>query len=170
MVAAAVLAGCSSAPRPGTGTTTTRAPLPAGAEPSAISRMVCSARAQQELATPLGLSASVSAPTWADDTYSCRYSYSTGYFDLSVKELSSWAETYAYFGGLGARLHDTGTVTGLGQGAFSTADGSIVVRKDWKVLLVDITGLPSQFGMPATSRSDVAYTIADVIMGCWQGD
>ena len=59
---------------------------------------------------------------------------------------------------------------GLGQGAFQTTDGSIVVRKDWKVLLVDISGLPPQFGVPATSSGDVAVTVGDVILGCWSGD
>ena len=40
----------------------------------------------------------------------------------------------------------------LGQGAFQTTNGSVVVRKDWKVLLVDDTGLPAQFGTPPTRR------------------
>ena len=46
----------------------------------------------------------------------------------------------------------------------------MVVRKDWKVLLVDDTGLPAQFGDPPTSAGDVAVTVADVILGCWAGD
>jgi hypothetical protein len=168
LVAAVLLAGCAAAT--GSGTPTTRAPLPAGRLPSEISKMVCSAKAQSELASPLGVTATVAPPTWADHTYACRYRYPDGSFTLSVKELSSWSETHAYFDGLGARLGDTGKVTGLGQEAFTTSDGSIVVRKDWKVLLVDISGLPAQFGVPATSRADVAYTIADLILGCWRGD
>ncbi len=168
LVVAVLLAGCSATT--GGTTSTTRAPLPAGPLPSEISKMVCSAKAQSELAAPLGVTATVAPPTWTDHTYACRYRYPDGSFALSVKELSSWSETRAYFAGLGSRLGHTGTVTGLGQGAFTTADGSIVVRKDWKVLLVDISGLPAQFGVPATSRADVAYTIADSIMGCWQGD
>jgi len=58
----------------------------------------------------------------------------------------------------------------LGQAAFQEPDGSVVVRKDWKVLVVDITGLPAQFGVPPTSSGDVAVTVADVILGCWAGD
>ena len=58
----------------------------------------------------------------------------------------------------------------LGQAAFQTTDGSVVVRKDWKVLLVDDPGLPAQFGIPPTSSGDVAVTVADVILGCWAGD
>ena len=46
----------------------------------------------------------------------------------------------------------------------------MVVRKDWKVLLVDNTGLPPQFGVPPTSSTAVAVTVADVILGCWAGD
>jgi hypothetical protein len=46
----------------------------------------------------------------------------------------------------------------------------MVVRKDWKVLNVDISGLPAQFGNPATSRGDVAVTVADLILACWSGD
>ena len=167
---AVFVAGCGTSAARGTGTSTTSPPVPAGATPSAISRMVCSEKAEQELAGPLGVTATISTPTWVDEIYSCRYSYAAGSFTLSVKELSSWPETYAYFGSLGSTLGDTGRVTGLGQAAFVTRNGSIVVRKDWKVMLVDISGLPPQFGVPATSAADVAYTIADVIMGCWAGD
>ena len=89
---------------------------------------------------------------------------------MSVKELSSWAETDAYYDGLATQLGKTRTLQGLGQGAFQTTDGSVVVRKDWKVLLVDIKGLPAQFGVPPTSSADVAVTVGDVILGCWAGD
>jgi len=147
-----------------------RAPLPAGRNPSVISQMVCRPKAQREIAQVLGVRARVSRPTWVDHLYSCRYQYSDGDFALSVKELSSWAQTKAYFAGLGKQLGDTQSVTGLGQGAFETKDGSLVVRKDYKVLLVDISGLPAQFGKPPTSASDVGNTIGDLILGCWSGD
>jgi len=67
---------------------------------------------------------------------------------LSVKELSSWAQTKGYFAMLGRQLGDTGKLGNLGQGAFTTSNGSVVVRKDWKVLLVDITALPPQSVCP----------------------
>ena len=57
--------------------------------------------------------------------------------ELSVKELSSWAQTKAYFRSLGTQMGQVRTLKGLGQGAFQTTNGSMVVRKDWKVLLVD---------------------------------
>jgi hypothetical protein len=152
-------------------TTTTEAPQPAGVHPSAISKMVCNSEAQREIAEALGLEAvKISTPTWVDHVYSCRYEYNTGVFSLSVKELSSWDQTLGYFHGLANQFGSTGSLSNLGQDAFSETDGSVVVRKDWKVLTVDITGLPDQFGVPPTSSGDIAVTVADVILGCWAGD
>ena len=168
---AGLAAGCSSG---GTGSTATTAPKPAGATPSPISVQVCSHEAQQEMASALGETATVSTPTWADHLYSCTYSYPgstpTGSFTVSVKELSSWSETYAYYDGVAAAQGKSRDLEALGQAAFQTTDGSVVVRKDWKVLEVDNSGLPPQFGVPPTSSSAVAVTVADVILGCWAGD
>ena len=154
--------------------TTSLAPKPAGATPSPISVQVCSAEAQKDMASALGERASVSTPTWVDHRYACTYDYPgadpTGSFEVSVKELSSWAETTTYYDGLAAQLGNTRNLESLGQGAFQTTDGSVVVRKDWKVLLVDDSALPTQFGVPPTSASDIAVTVADVILGCWAGD
>jgi hypothetical protein len=118
----------------------------------------------------LAETASVTTPTWADHVYSCQYNYPRGSLALSVKELSSWPETLAYFHGLGSQLGVAKTLPNVGQGAFQTTNGSVVVRKDWKVLLVDPTRLPAQFGNPPTTASDIAVTVAVVILGCWAGD
>jgi hypothetical protein len=126
--------------------------------------------AQNEMATDLGVKAVVEDRAWVGHRYSCSYVFSNGTIRLSVQELSSWAQTFAYYHGLGRRLGDTGYLGNLGQGAFRAGNGDVVVRKDWKVLLVDITGLPSQFGVPPTSASAVAYTVADIILACWAGD
>jgi hypothetical protein len=170
--------GCGSSPsgpsQPAgsrSGTTTSQVPLPAGKYPSAISKEVCASDARHEIAEALGLKAlRISTPTWVAHLYSCRYEYSTGSFTLSVKELSSWTQTLDYFHGLGSQFGTARSLRNLGQGAFSETDGSVVVRKDWKVLTVDITGLPAQFGVPPTSSGDIAVTVADVILGCWAGD
>jgi hypothetical protein len=145
-------------------------PLPAGRNPSLIALMVCRPKAQREINEVLGVKATVTDRTWVDHKYSCRYGYPNGSFTLSVKELSSWSQTLAYFHGLGAQLGDTQTLGNLGQGAFRTSGGDVAVRKDWKVLLVDISALPPQFGRPPTGAADVAYTVADLILGCWDGD
>jgi hypothetical protein len=156
------LAGC--------GNTSTESPLSAGKSPSAIARMVCAKEAAGEIAQVVGAKASVTAPTWADHLYSCGYHYSKGTMVLSVKELSSWTETYAYFAKLAETLHKTAPVKGLGQGAFVAGDGSVVVRKDWKILLVDISGLHGMVGSPPNPRNTVALDAAAVILDCWSGD
>jgi hypothetical protein len=163
-VGAAGCSGGSAAP------STTLAPRPAGARPSSIAVEVCAEDAVTEINSALGEKASVSTPTWADHLYSCRYRYPTGSIGLSVKELSSWPETLQYFNGLATTMGKTRELPGLGQGAFQTSNGSVVVRKDWKVLLVDSSGLPAQFGVPPTPSGDVAVTVGDVILGCWAGD
>lgn len=164
-----LMAACGSGAVPPTAVQT-RAPLPAGRYPSRISKMVCSPEAQHEIAEAVGVTAVVQAPTWVGHRYSCRYTYPDGSFTLSVQELSSWSETYAYFRSLGATLGDAGAIPNLGQSAFATTAGSVAVRKDWKVLFVDIAGLPAQFGVPPSRSSDIAATVADVILGCWNGD
>ena len=156
-------------PRPAAGLAPP-APLPAGDTRQPIAKQVCQQEAQADIASALGEKATVSTPTWVDHLYSCRYSYPAGSMVLSVKELSSWAQTFAYFKVSASQMGNTRSLANLGQGAFQTTDGSVVVRKDWKILLVDISGLPAQFGVPPTSSGDVAVTVGDVILGCWAGD
>jgi hypothetical protein len=168
------VAGCSSTPASSSDSpsalSSSRHPLPAGRTPSEIAKMVCAREAQKEIAETLGVHASVSKPTWTGHAYSCRFEYRDGAFVLTVKELSSWPQTYSYFATLARKEGRTKTVPNVGQGAFQTDNGSMVVRKDWKILTVDISGLPSEFGKPPTSRGDVAVTVADLILACWAGD
>ena len=86
------IAGCGSG-----NASSAESPKPAGKSPSAIARMVCAEEAAGEIAQVVGAKASVTAPTWADHLYSCGYHYTEGTMVLSVKELSSWTQTYAYF-------------------------------------------------------------------------
>ncbi len=132
--------------------------------------MICKPKARQEIASVLGEFATVSHPTWVHHLYSCRYRYPTGSMVLSVKELSSWAQTKGYFRTLAKQMGTSQVINGLGQAAVETTDGSMIVRKDWKVLLVNSAGLPPQFGQPPTSSRAVAQSVADVILGCWDGD
>jgi len=147
-------------------------PQPAGSTPSPIAKMVCATKAATEIDEVLGEKASVSNPTWKNHLYSCDYRFKSGTMVLSVKELSSASQTSAYFDGLAQRLHKSLTIYGLShsEGAFRTEDGSVVVRKDYKVLVVDVSGLPRHFGEPETGLDEVSLTVAGVIMGCWNGD
>jgi hypothetical protein len=164
-----LVSACGSG-APAATTKSAERPLPAGPSPSLIALMVCRPKAQREINGVLGVTATVTDRTWVGHKYSCRYGYRNVSFELSVKELSSWTQTLAYFHGLGAQLGDPQPLANLGQGAYRTSGGDVVVRKDWKVLLVDVSGLPPKFGVPPTSATDVAFTVADLILGCWDGD
>jgi hypothetical protein len=108
-------------------------------------------------------------PTWVDHVYSCDYVYPHGaVIRLSVKEMSSPEETTAYFDSLAQKLGKV-EVQPIGQGAFTTNNGDLVVRKDYKVLLVDVSKLPASFGVPPDTRKDVAVNVGATIMSCWTG-
>lgn len=134
-------------------------------------KMICADEAQKDIyesATGVKTIAPFK-PTWVDHVYSCKYVYPNGaVMTLSVKELSTDAETTAYYNMLGEKLHKTDKQIGLPI-AFQAADGSVVARKDNKVLTIDVTKLPASFGVPAASRGDVAINVAATILGCWTG-
>jgi hypothetical protein len=143
---------------------------PAGPNPSASAQMVCAPEAQRELTTALGVTATaVTTPTWVDHVYSCNYAYPNGAIGVSVKELSSRAETTTYFASLRARLGQSQQLKGVAQGAFVSKDGSLVLRKDYKVLLVDTSNLPVPFGSGFSTRSQVSVGVGITVLGCWTG-
>jgi hypothetical protein len=137
--------------------------------PSESARMVCAREAQEEIASAIGVQAqAVTTPTWVDHVYSCMYRYPKGAITLSVKELPNLAATAAYYKSLGEKLGIAGHLYSLGQGAFITPGGDAVVRKDYKVMHVDVSGLRPDSTWPL-SRKDVAESITTTIMGCWTG-
>jgi hypothetical protein len=145
-------------------------PAAAGNTPSESAKMICATEAQGDIQAALGVRPKQPlVPTWVDHLYSCRYVYPTGVLVLSVKELASAAATSAYYDGMRAKYPGGGEVPGIGEAAYIAPIGSVLVRKDFKVLWVDISGLPPQLGSPAVSRADAAYRVAVVVMGCWTG-
>ena len=89
---------------------------------------------------------------------------------LSVKELSNKTETDGYFTSLAHRLGQTQRPQALDRGDFFTTKNLyFFVRKDYMVLLFDISGLPHQFGAPPYTRADIAIKVAATIMDCWTG-
>ena len=133
--------------------------------------MVCSKEAREDMAATLGIEAEkVTKPKWVrkDHLYSCAYVYPRGKIVLSVKELSSGTETTNYFESIKRKYGTSDDLHGLGQGALVLKNSDVVVRKDYKVLLVDVTGIPERL-VPAMRRSDVAVSIGTVIMSCWTG-
>jgi hypothetical protein len=174
IVAAGALAACGSSSS-GTGAATsstveTVKARPAGINPSKSAQMICAKEAQRDLAESLGATPTlVTPPTWVDHRYSCSYVYPNGTLTLSVKELDSAKQTAAYFDQQRTALGHKGGNIGIGQGAFTTTNGSLVARKDWKVLTVDVSKIPSKFGTPPITPTEVGLAIGETIMGCWSG-
>jgi hypothetical protein len=135
-------------------------------QPSELSRMVCeeeTVRAGVELYTGEALTAPPVA-TWVDRTYSCPYLLPDGTLTLSVKELDDLPATQTYFDDLRTELGEVGRIY-LGQEGFQAPNGSVVVRKDNLVLLVDASQL-ADHPAPRTP-AEVAVNMAVVIMDCW---
>jgi hypothetical protein len=172
IVATVLLAACGSgSPTARPAATSTRPAVETNASViSVATKMICGDEGQEDIEKALGTrTTEPPMPTWVDHTYACRYAYPHGVMRLSVKQLGSAGATDVYFRELAHRLGRRTTLDGLGEGAFTTRSASVVVRKDFKVLLVDITKLPAQFGLPAAPRSDVAINVAQTIMSCWTG-
>jgi hypothetical protein len=174
-------AGCGS--KAGTSTPTTAASSSgsaalekAGPNPSISAKMVCNEAKPLIATNAIGFDTTQPLhPTWnvQDHIYACDYVYSGGaQMRLSVKEMSSPAETTAYFDSLQQQYDKTGKTTalsGLGEGSFQAPDGSVVVRKDNRVLLIDVSKLPAKFGIGSAQRSETAVSVAATVMGCWTG-
>ena len=174
MVACAATACGSSSPASSTGAATgaknvvDAQPQPAGNTPSASAWMICERAAQREIAGVLGRTPTrVTKPTWSNHVYSCDYVYPMGTVTLSVKELADTAGTTAYFDTLGTILGRLPDDVPIGQGAFQTPNGSMIVRKDFDVLFVDVNHLPDGFQKPGLTAPDVASAIALTVLHCW---
>ena len=172
-----LLGACGSSSPPQASLKTSTGPTtvtyePAKATPSISAKMICTTEVRGELGDTLGVKPTrVTAPTWKDHVYSCTYIYPKGSFVLSVKELVSEQTTTDYFNAQKQKFGAKQNLFGLGQGAFVTKSDDVVVRKDYKVMLVDVTNVPKADAafVPAMSRSDVAINVASVIMSCWAG-
>ena len=139
--------------------------------PSKSAKMICQREAQDDIARNLGnvRPTSVTAPTWTNAVYSCQYVYPSGVVTLSVKELPDASATKAYFQGLEQSLGRRGGKLGLAGGAFRALDGSVIVRKDTKVLDVDVSKLSAPLGVPPMDAPTVAINVAVTVLGCWTG-
>ncbi|MFN8050984.1 MAG: hypothetical protein U0Q22_06090 [Acidimicrobiales bacterium] len=141
-------------------------------DPSRSAEMICAPEAAADITKVVGLEPiRPLAPTWVDHVYACDYSYAVDEtMGLSVKELSSAAETKVYFDSQAQVLGRTKTLVNVGEDAYATSTGSAVVRKDYKVLIVDVSRLPERFGKPVGSRASIATAVAMTVLRCWTGD
>jgi hypothetical protein len=100
------------------------------------------------------------------DTFSCVYAFEGGSVDLSVRDLHTISQARAYFRDLREREGVRDALSGLAEGGFTKADGSVVAKKDAMVLTVDVTALPPT----RIDRSNIAIDLAAAVLGCWTGE
>ena len=132
--------------------------------------MVCEPEAQEDIEELVGVEATQVGPLgYANHTSTCRYVYPNGSFMLIVQDLSNDITTTRAYDALAAQRGKVDTIDLPDAQAFSTTDGSVVMRKDFKVLLVDIKQLPATFGNPPVPRADSARLIMKAVLGCWTG-
>ena len=137
-------------------------------QPSASALMICSEEVRSDVSKVAALATPpASMSMFADHLYTCTYTLPTGRLTVSVKDLTSPAATTSYFTDVRHRLTGSADLAGLGDGAFGTPAGTVVLRKDSHVLEVDASHLPAVFGKQSEKRADFAYEIASDILGCW---
>jgi hypothetical protein len=139
--------------------------------PSPVSKMICSPEVRAEISAVLTVTLKRAArPTWVDQVYACRYPSRSGTLTLSVKELPDATTSSTYVEDLGVALGRRPDLIRLGDEAFVATDGSVVVSKDNKVLVVDVSRLDPDIGTQHRAPADAALSVASVILGCWTGD
>jgi hypothetical protein len=179
LAAVAALTGCgttpATAPAAATGSAATGSPSPAAAAagasaapaaagPSVSAQMICGPEEQGEIAEGLGLTLRRPAtPAWTAPVYRCTYLFPAGPLVLSVRELAEAGNTTAYFTAARAAAPGSTELPGLGDAAFAATDGSVYVRKDFKVLTVDVSKLPTSVGTAPIARADAAVVVAQLI-------
>ena len=100
------------------------------------------------------------------DTFSCLYNFAGGTLDMSVRDLHTISRARRYFRDVRGREGVGDALSGLAEGGFTKADGSVVAMKDAMILTVDVTALPPT----GTDRSGIAIDLASTVLGCWTGD
>jgi hypothetical protein len=139
------------------------------AQPSDTAAMVCGDDVVGDVSRALALAAPPAThSTWEDQLFTCEYSLPMGPLVLSVKESPDPAAAGVYFDGRQTELAGT-AAAGLGERAFSTPTGTVVVVKDAMTLTVDATSLPEVFGDNDQRRGAFAYEVASIVLGCWTG-
>jgi hypothetical protein len=168
-----LLTGCATSPAAARSSGPAVAPSrAAAARPSTSAAMICGPEIRGEVTKVLALRAAAPVrSTFVDRLYTCTYRLPFGPLVLSVRDSATHAAALAYFSGSKARLGSTTQLTGLGESSYgTTTSGVVVVLKDTKTLTVDASRLPVQFGSMKQRRTDLAYEIASVVLGCWTGD
>ena len=150
VAALAAVAGCGGEPAP-VGPPPGQAPAAAVPDaPSPQAEMVCQPEAQQDIQDLIGVVPTKVGPIqYTNHTTTCRYAYADGSFTLVVEDLPNDITTTRTYEALAGKLGRTTSFDLPDAQGYSTSEGSVVLRRDTKVMLVDVTGLPAHVRRPA---------------------
>lgn len=170
LAALAAVAGCGGEPAP-VGPPPSQAPAAAVPDaPSPQAEMVCQPEAQQDIQDLIGVVPTKVGPVqYTNHTTTCRYAYADGSFTLVVEDLPNDITTTRTYEALAGKLGRTTSFDLPDAQGYSTSEGSVVLRRDTKVMLVDVTALPATFGDPPNSRGNTALLIMKAVLNCWTG-
>ncbi len=129
--------------------------------------MVCGDEVKEDAAQALGTDDPPTDSTWDGRDYTCTYHLPDGPMTLTVHVAADAAAARTRYDQVRTGLPGVQDMAGLGEAAYGTGDGLVVVRKDAFVLQVDTTALPPVFGANGQRRSALAFEMASVILGCW---
>ena len=136
--------------------------------PPASAAMICDADIKSKVREALGLAGPPSTDWhWSNGVYACDYHLPMGRMSLQVTVLDGAHQARTMFDADRARTQGAQPLAGLGEGAFGTENGTVLVLKDNQVLVVDTTRLPQEFGANGQRRTDLAYEVASDVLGCW---
>jgi hypothetical protein len=140
-------------------------------KPPASAAMICDADIKSKVREALSLAGPPSTEwRWSNGVYTCDYHLPMGRMSLQVTVLAGARQARTLFNADRARTLGALPLAGLGERAFGTKDGTVLVLKDNQILVVDTTRLPQEFGANGQRRTDLAYEVASDVMGCWTGD
>jgi hypothetical protein len=133
--------------------------------------MICDEDIKSKVREALSLAGPPSTEwRWSNGVYTCDYHLPMGRMRLQVKVLVGAGQARTMFDADQGRTLGALPLAGLGEGAYHTKSGTVLVLKDNQILVVDTTRLPPEFGANGQRRTDLAYEVASDVMGCWTGD
>ncbi|WP_143587991.1 hypothetical protein [Tersicoccus phoenicis] len=138
------------------------------AVPSARISMICTdKRVLAKVSALIGDTARTSS--WNDRLFTCRYPAVGGALVITVKQPPKGGER-TWYDQQRSRYPGITTIDGLtnfGLPGASTDDGVVLFLKDGMTLTVDARQLTDR---PTGQRAQDAYSIASVVIACWQHD
>lgn len=144
---------------------------PSTGKPPDSAAMICDADIKAKVREALSLAGPPSTEwRWSNGVYTCDYNLPMGRMSLQVTVLAGARQARTLFDTDRTRTPGALPRAGLGERAFGTDNGTVLVLKDNQVLVVDTTRLPQEFGANGQRRTDLAYEVASDVMGCWTGD